>query len=129
MKIVIPKEYLEYAGALARGTVNKASGEMELEIQETIEIFTSKSHSESSKWGTLELHIKAKENLNQEPIFPATIGEVSGHGTGALPRPLRKATCRPRPLTNAPGFHSGTNVAGHSRTSRTSTKARKLWPI
>ena len=83
-KIVIPKEYLEYVGALSRGTVNVASGEMELEIQETIEIFTSKSHSEGCKWGTLELHIKARENLNQEPVFPATIGEVSGCGTGAL---------------------------------------------
>lgn len=83
-KIVIPKEYLNYASASTHGTIDNASGEMELEIQETIEIFTSKSQNEGSKWGTLELNIKARENLKQEPVFPATIGEVSGCGTGTL---------------------------------------------
>ena len=81
--IAIPKEYLEYTGT-ARGTINRASGEMKLEMQETIEIFTSKSHSEEHKWGTLELNIEVSEILNQELVFPATIGEVSGCGTGAL---------------------------------------------
>lgn len=83
-KILIPKEYLEYPGAISHATVNIATGEMEIEIQETIEIFTSKSHNEGCKWGTLELHIKARENISQEPVFPATIGKVSGCGTGAL---------------------------------------------
>lgn len=83
-KIVIHKDYLEYAGASSQGTVNVASGDMELEIQETIEIFTSKIHKEDCKWGTLKLRIKARENLNQEPTFPANIGSVSGFGAGAL---------------------------------------------
>ena len=83
-KIVIPKEYIKYAGALSRGIVNTISGEMDLQIQETIEVYTSKSNSKNSKWGTLELNIKVKENISKEPVFPITIGKVTGYGTGAL---------------------------------------------
>ena len=82
-KIVIPKEYWEFSSS-AHGTINAASGEMELAMQETIEIFTSKSHDEDHKWGTLKLNIEVSENLNQEPVFPMTVGPVSGVGTGAL---------------------------------------------
>lgn len=82
-KIVIPKEYLELSGT-SRGTVNVASGEMELKIQETLTVFTSKVHDEDHKWGTLELNIEVSENLNEEPVFPMTVGPVSGVGTGAL---------------------------------------------
>ena len=83
-KIIVSKDYLEYAISSNHTTVNAKSGAMEIEIRETVEIFTSKSHKERCKWGTLELHIKAKENINQEPEFPATIGTFSGCGIGAL---------------------------------------------
>ena len=83
-KIVIPKEYIKYVHALSRGIVNTITGQLDLEIQETIEIYTSKKHNKDSKWGTLELKIKVKEDLSKEPIFPVTVGKVKGHGTGAL---------------------------------------------
>lgn len=82
-KIVIPKEYLEYSGT-AHGTINDASGEMELAIHETITVFTSKSHDEDHKWGTLELNIEVSENVKKGMTFPATVGPVSGVGAGAL---------------------------------------------